>query len=57
MLLDIKANTDTKTRVDKDHQISMLDLVFRVDILQRDLVIMETHTVVSRKEKLIFLQF
>ena len=57
MLLDIKANTDTKTRVDKDHLISMLDLVFRVDILQRDSVIMETHTVVSRKEKLIFLQF
>ena len=27
--MDIKANSDTKARVDKDHLMSMLDLVFR----------------------------
>ena len=53
--MDINGLNDTKTMVDKDHLTHMLDMVFRVDILQRDLVIIKTHTVVGRKERLIFL--
>ena len=55
--MDINDLNDTKTMVDKDHLTHMLDMVFRVDILQRDLVIIKTHTVVvvGRKERLIFL--
>ena len=54
VLLDINELNDTKAMVDKDHLTHMLDMVFRVDILQRDLVIIKTHTVVGRKERLIF---
>ena len=53
--MDINELNDTKAMVDMDHLIHILDLVFRVDILQRDLVIIKTHTVVGRKERLIFL--
>ena len=53
--MDINDLNDTKTMVDKDHLTHMLDMVFRVDILQGDLVIIKTHTVVGRKERLIFL--
>ena len=50
---------DTKAMVDKDHLTHMLDMVFREDILQKDLVIIKTHTVVlvGRKERLIFLYY
>ena len=41
--MDINGLNDTKTMVDKDHLTHMLDMVFRVDILQRDLVIIKTH--------------
>ena len=47
--MDINELTDTKAMT------PMLDMVFRVDILQRDLVIINTHKAVSRKERLIFL--
>ena len=55
VLLDINELNDIKAMVDKDHLTHMLDMMFRVDILQRDLVIIKTHTVVGRKERLIFL--
>ena len=55
VLLDINEFNDIKVMVDKDHLTHMLDMMFRVDILQRDLVIIKTHTVVGRKERLIFL--
>ena len=55
VLLDINELTDTKAMVDKDHLTHMMDMVFRVDILQRDFVMIRTHTVVGRKEMLIFL--
>ena len=55
VLLDINELNDMNAMVDKDHLIHMLDMKFRVDILQRDLVIIKTHTVVGRKERLIFL--
>ena len=57
--MDINELNDTKAMVDMDHLIHILDLVFRVDILQRDLVIIKTHTVVvvGRKERLIFLYY
>ena len=57
--MDIKELNDTKAMIDKDHLTHMLDMVFRVDILQRDLVIIKTHTVVvvGRKERLIFLYY
>ena len=44
--MDINELNDTKTMVDKDHLTHMLDMVFRVVILQRDLLIIKTHTVV-----------
>ena len=55
--MDINELNDTKAMVDKDHLTHMLDMVFREDILQRDLVIIKTHTVVvvGRKGRLIFL--
>ena len=53
--MDINELTDTKAMVDKDHLTHMMDMVFRVDILQRDFVMIRTHTVVGRKEMLIFL--
>ena len=53
--MDINELNDMNAMVDKDHLIHMLDMKFRVDILQRDLVIIKTHTVVGRKESLIFL--
>ena len=55
--MDINELNDTKTMVDKDHLTHMLDMVFREDILQRDMVIIRTHTVVGRKERLIFLYY
>ena len=57
--MDIKELNDTKAMIDKDHLTHMLDMLFRVDILQRDLVIIKTHTVVvvGRKERLIFLYY
>ena len=55
--MDINELNDTKAMVDKDHLTHMLDMVFREDILQKDLVIIRTHTVVvvGRKGRLIFL--
>ena len=57
--MDIKELKHTKAMIDKDHLTHMLDMLFRVDILQRDLVIIKTHTVVvvGRKERLIFLYY
>ena len=55
--MDINELNDTKAMVDKDHLTHMLDMGFREDILQRDLVIIKTHTVVGRKERLIFLYY
>ena len=54
--MDINELNDIKAMVDKDLLTHMLDMMFRVDILQRDLVIIKTHTVVGRKERLIFCQ-
>ena len=41
LIQEINELNDTKAMVDKDHLTHMLDMAFRADILQRDLVIIK----------------